>query len=127
MAAVRRLRRDRRGRGPSARRARRRQAGEVRGPQTLELVPNADILATLAATKGPRRCVGFALQVEDAERRAREKLQRKALDAIVVDSPAAMGADRADFTLIPRSGPPVPLPGATKDAVAAAILRFLGG
>jgi phosphopantothenoylcysteine decarboxylase/phosphopantothenate--cysteine ligase len=97
------------------------------GPQTLALVPNPDILATLAATKGARRCVGFALQVEDAERRAREKLARKHLDAIVLDSPDAMGAARADFTLILPEGAPVAMPGATKAAVATALVRFLAG
>jgi len=95
------------------------------GPQSIDLVPNPDILATLAATKAGRRCVGFALQVEDAERRARDKLVRKGLDAVVLDSPDAMGAERSDFTLIPRDGPPVALPGASKADVAAAILRFL--
>ena len=74
------------------------------GPVTLELVPNPDILATLAATKGARRVIGFALQVEDAERKAREKLIKKNLDAVVLDAPAAMGSDRADFTIILRDG-----------------------
>ena len=60
-------------------------------PVTLELVANPDILATLAATKGSRMVIGFALQVEDAERRAREKLVQKNLDVVVLDRPAAMG------------------------------------
>lgn len=97
------------------------------GPQTLELVANPDILATLAASKGARPCVGFALQVEDAERRAREKLARKRLDLIVLDAPDAMGADRSDFTLIPAAGAAVRLPGAAKADVAARIVAFLAG
>lgn len=95
------------------------------GPQTVDLVPNPDILATLAAAKGARRVVGFALQVEDAELRAREKLHRKHCDLVVLDSPAAMGARRADFTLIPREGEVRRMPGATKADVALAIVDFL--
>lgn len=96
------------------------------GPLALDLVPTPDVLATLAASKGARRCVGFALQVEDGERRAREKLVRKDLDAIVLDAPDAMGAERSDFTLIPRDGPPVRLPGATKAEVARIVVAALG-
>jgi phosphopantothenoylcysteine decarboxylase/phosphopantothenate--cysteine ligase len=95
------------------------------GPVSVELVPNPDVLATLAAAKGARRVVGFALQVEDAERRAREKLVRKNCDLVVLDAPAAMGADRSDFTLIPRDGPSQRMPGASKSEVAARIVAAL--
>ena len=91
----------------------------------MALVRNPDVLTTLAATKGTRRCIGFALQVEDPERRAREKLTRKNLDWVVLDAPEAMGADRADFTLIPAAGEIVRLPGATKATVAAHVVRLL--
>ncbi|MCE9637174.1 MAG: phosphopantothenoylcysteine decarboxylase [Planctomycetes bacterium] len=95
------------------------------GPETLALVRNPDVLATLAATKGARPCIGFALQVDDAEQRARAKLVRKNLDWVVLDAPEAMGADRADFTLIPAIGEIVRLPGATKADVANQIVRIL--
>jgi phosphopantothenoylcysteine decarboxylase/phosphopantothenate--cysteine ligase len=95
------------------------------GPATLELVRNPDVLAELAATKGARRVVGFALQVEDAEARARAKLVRKNLDAIVLDSPAAMGAERADFRILTADGAVRALPGATKSALARAIVALL--
>lgn len=97
------------------------------GPVTVELVPNPDVLATLAASKGARRVVGFALQVEDAERRAREKLVRKNCDLIVLDAPAAMGADRSDFALIARDGAPRRMHGASKADVARALVGFLAG
>lgn len=98
---------------------------KTQGPVTITLVPNPDILATLAATKGARRVVGFALQVEDAERRAREKMVRKDCDLIVLDAPSAMGAERSDFVLIARAGEARRMPGASKAEVAAEIVRRL--
>lgn len=97
------------------------------GMTTLDLVPNPDVLSTLAATKGARRVVGFALQVEDAEHRAREKLHRKRCDLIVLDSPAAMGAEKADFTLIPVEGEARRMAGVGKAEVARVLVAWLGG
>jgi phosphopantothenoylcysteine decarboxylase/phosphopantothenate--cysteine ligase len=93
---------------------------------TLDLVRNPDVLAELAAAKGPRVVVGFALQVEDADVRARAKLARKHLDAIVLDSPAAIGAERSDFSILLADGRSVDLPGAPKSAVAHEIVGLLG-
>lgn len=74
------------------------------GPLTLELVRNPDVLATLAADRGRRIAVGFALQVEDALAHARRKLVGKRLDAIVLDDPSAMGAHAADFRILRADG-----------------------
>ena len=95
------------------------------GPATLDLVANPDILAELAATKGKRRVIGFALQVEDAEARARKKLVSKDLDAVVLDGVAALGADRADFRILLKDGTARDLPGETKAAVAREIVALL--
>ncbi len=94
--------------------------------RTLDLVPNPDIVATLAATKGRRTVIGFALQVEDAVARARAKLVAKNLDAIVLDSPAALGADRADFTILRADGSSEPLPACTKGDLADRLVAALG-
>ena len=95
------------------------------GTLTVDLVPTPDVLATLAADKGARRVVGFALQVEDAELRARDKLHRKNCDMIVLDSPAAMGPERSDCTLIPRECAPRRMDDASKSDVARAIVAYL--
>jgi phosphopantothenoylcysteine decarboxylase/phosphopantothenate--cysteine ligase len=92
---------------------------------TLELVKNPDILAELAADKGARRVVGFALQVEDAEARARAKLAKKNLDAVVLDGPAALGADRADFRVILADGSARDFPATTKAELAREIVALL--
>jgi phosphopantothenoylcysteine decarboxylase/phosphopantothenate--cysteine ligase len=95
------------------------------GPVSLALVKNPDVLAELAATKGKRPVIGFALQVEDAERRARAKLAKKNLDAVILDGPAALGADRADFTVILASGETRARPGATKAEIAREIVALV--
>jgi len=53
---------------------------------TMTLVRNPDILADVAAHR-PSGCfiVGFAAETEDAERNAREKMEKKKLDCIVVN------------------------------------------
>ncbi|MFH1046448.1 MAG: phosphopantothenoylcysteine decarboxylase [Candidatus Omnitrophota bacterium] len=49
----------------------------------LELEKNPDLLAECGRKKGLRLVVGFALETEQLERRAREKLRQKNLDIIV--------------------------------------------
>lgn len=95
------------------------------GPVVLELAKNPDILAELAKTKGERTVVGFALQVEDAEARARSKLVRKKIDAIVLNGPASIGADRADFTVIRANGAMRVLAATSKADVAREIVALL--
>lgn len=64
-----------------------------RGEQTLHLIPTQDIAATLGATKRPgQRVVGFALETDNEESHAREKLVRKHLDFIVLNSLRDAGA-----------------------------------
>lgn len=64
-----------------------------RGEQTLYLIPTQDIAATLGAAKRPgQRVVGFALETDNEESHAREKLVRKHLDFIVLNSLRDAGA-----------------------------------
>jgi phosphopantothenoylcysteine decarboxylase/phosphopantothenate--cysteine ligase len=53
--------------------------------QTLDVVHNPDVLAELGQHKGSSFLVGFAAETENFEANAREKLQRKHLDAIAVN------------------------------------------
>ena len=83
----------------------------------LRLKPTVDILNELGALKTRLRnliLIGFALETgagtsANARRAARlaeanRKLHAKNLDAIVLDTPAAMGADKADFTMLLSNG-----------------------
>jgi len=91
---------------------------------TLNLVPNPDILADLGARKGSRVLVGFALEAEgpDAPANARAKLHSKNLDLIVLDSPAAMGAERARFVILAADGAEEQLDDASKLDLALKIV-----
>lgn len=65
---------------------------ETGGRWTIELEPTEDILAALGDIKGERMVVGFALETDDAEKNALDKLARKHCDLIVVNSPRVDGA-----------------------------------
>jgi len=52
---------------------------------TVAMVRNPDVLAALGERKGGTFLVGFAAETNDHEANAREKLQRKRLDAIAVN------------------------------------------
>ena len=102
-------------------------ARERGGGLELALEPTEDILARLAPKRRPDQVVvGFAAETgADAIERARAKLERKGLDAIVFNdvSRAEIGFDSSDneVTIVERAGEhQVPL--AAKEAVAEAIL-----
>ncbi len=60
---------------------------------TMELEANKDIAAALGRQKSAEQClVGFALETNDGETNAREKLAKKNLDFIVLNSLADKGA-----------------------------------
>jgi phosphopantothenoylcysteine decarboxylase/phosphopantothenate--cysteine ligase len=93
----------------------------------LRLEPTEDVLATLAASRTPdQTLVGFAAEHGDgAVDRGRAKLERKGLDAVVVNdiSRSDIGFDAPDneVTIVTAHGErSVPL--ASKDGIAAAIL-----
>jgi len=60
--------------------------------QTLELVPNPDILKEIGAQKGARIVVGFAAETGDLLRQAERKLKEKNLDLIVANDVTWEGA-----------------------------------
>lgn len=70
----------------------------------LELVPNEDILATLARTKGRRVHAGFALETEGLLENGLRKLREKHLDWLVANEPAAIGAPGAHYLLLGADG-----------------------
>ena len=94
------------------------------GELTLQLERTTDILATLGATKTHQLLIGFALQDRAARRSARDKLTTKNLDAIILNGPAAMGADRIDAELLCHGGKWQSLPSIRKAALATRIIRL---
>ncbi|HEY5740012.1 MAG TPA: bifunctional phosphopantothenoylcysteine decarboxylase/phosphopantothenate--cysteine ligase CoaBC [Gammaproteobacteria bacterium] len=59
---------------------------------TLELVPNPDILAAVAALDERPFCVGFAAETSDLEKYALDKLERKKLDMIAANKVGEAGS-----------------------------------
>ncbi len=67
----------------------------------LHLRPTPDIAKTLCARKQPEQiAIGFALQTNDGEEKARRKLRGKNLDGIVLNSPATLGASNGTFSFL---------------------------
>lgn len=92
---------------------------------TLKLEPTQDVLATLAAhRKSTQTLIGFALEDENARENAVSKLRRKHLDAIVLNHPVALSADRSTIELLVKDeGWRAPLT-ASKAALAELLIEF---
>jgi phosphopantothenoylcysteine decarboxylase/phosphopantothenate--cysteine ligase len=109
-------------------RVRQAAAQKIKGKHDLmlDLVPNADILAEVAARGTGAFIVGFAAETNDVAANARAKLEAKGIDLLVANdvSRRDIGFDAEDneVLLIDRWGGSRPLPRMPKSAVADAIL-----
>ena len=95
------------------------------GPRTLQLEPTADILKEIVARRGDGTLViGFAAETENVLANGRAKLERKGVDALVVNdvSGTATGfdSDSNAGTFLTAEGA-VDLPLGSKTAMAAKI------
>ena len=94
----------------------------------LELVPNPDILRTIAKQKKgrPELVIGFAAETEKVLEHASAKLKRKGCDWIVANDVSAetgvMGGDRNSVHLIRKDGHES-WPELSKDEVATALVK----
>ena len=93
---------------------------------TLDLVPNPDILAEVAARSTGAFIVGFAAETNDVVAHARAKLEAKGVDLLVANDVSrrdiGFDAEENEVLLIDRWGGSRPLPRMPKSAVADAIL-----
>ncbi len=98
---------------------------------SIALVKNPDIAATLGSRKRPGQIlVGFALETDNAVDNGRDKLARKNLDMIVVnslaDAGAGFGTDTNKISIVStRSEKPADYPLKSKKDVAADILDYI--
>jgi phosphopantothenoylcysteine decarboxylase/phosphopantothenate--cysteine ligase len=94
---------------------------------TLELQPTSDILRSLGAKKNGTVLVGFALETENEVKNAKEKLRKKNLDLIVLNSTrdegSAFGSDTNVVTIISKDGRTEKLSKMPKFDVAVEILN----
>lgn len=94
-------------------------------PLTLELVPNPDILASVAARPDAPFCVGFAAESENLFENAEAKRRRKKLPLLVANlAQTAIGADDNEVVLFDDAGPH-PLRRAAKASLAKDIVAHL--
>jgi phosphopantothenoylcysteine decarboxylase/phosphopantothenate--cysteine ligase len=98
------------------------------GTPTIELEPTADVLSALAARRRPGQLlIGFAAEHgAGAVQYGRGKLERKRLDAVVVNdvSTPGVGFDSSDneVTILTAGGGVRRVPRASKESVARAVL-----
>jgi phosphopantothenoylcysteine decarboxylase/phosphopantothenate--cysteine ligase len=99
---------------------------EAHGDLELDLEPTEDILAALAARRREgQTIVGFAAETSEGIERARQKLERKGADAIVLNdvSRAEIGFESPENeVLIVERGAEHHVPLASKEQIADAIL-----
>ena len=75
------------------------------GGMTIELAPNPDILAEVAALERPPFCVGFAAETENLRAYAQEKRRKKRVPLIAANlAQEAFGRDDNALTLFDDSG-----------------------
>jgi phosphopantothenoylcysteine decarboxylase / phosphopantothenate---cysteine ligase len=96
------------------------------GPLHLELAETPDIVAALAADKGPRWIVAFALETEDPRLRAMQKLERKGCDLIVVNGPESIHASETCVEVLGRDGHVLGSFAGSKRDVAGEIFHVIG-
>lgn len=94
-------------------------------PLLLHLIETDDVVATLAAEKGPRWVVGFALETDDHRLRALAKLERKRCDLMVSNGVAAMNSLENEVEILDPAGTVLRAAAGTKEAVAREILAVV--
>jgi phosphopantothenoylcysteine decarboxylase/phosphopantothenate--cysteine ligase len=96
----------------------------------IELVPNPDILSYCGANKRPDQVVvGFALETNNEEQNAIDKLNRKNADFMVMNSLRDEGAGFGTLTnkavVYSKKSPPIPLSLQSKKQMAQAIVSLM--
>ena len=91
----------------------------------LELKPTPDILRWAGQHKKKGQIVvGFALEDRSVRRRAEAKMAEKNLDVVVLNSPAAIGAERSSVQIKVRDDKWLTLTDSTKTAIARRLIRL---
>ena len=94
-------------------------------PLSIELIPNTDILMTVASLPKPPFCVGFAAETEDLEKNAEMKRRKKNLPLLVANlAQDALGSDESELILLDDNGKHV-LPKASKTEQARLLMKHI--
>jgi phosphopantothenoylcysteine decarboxylase/phosphopantothenate--cysteine ligase len=93
---------------------------------TIKLKPTTDILKWVARHKKKTQIVvGFALEDKSLRTRAEKKMKQKNLDMIVVNSPAAIGADKSNVQIKIQNSTWLEIQNAAKSTTANKIIRLV--
>jgi phosphopantothenoylcysteine decarboxylase / phosphopantothenate---cysteine ligase len=95
------------------------------GPITLEMIETDDVLAELGRHKDCRWVLGFALEATNARENALQKLRAKNCDWIVLNGPAAIGAESNSVEVLDHSGAVVTHFSGTKPEVAQHLIEWI--
>ena len=99
------------------------------GGFTLRLIPTEDVLASVAARKrGDQIVVAFAVEdgpPEKIEEKVRAEVAAKHADYTVVNSPAAIAAERSEARVLSPGGVALPSAMRTKEDLAREIVALL--
>jgi phosphopantothenoylcysteine decarboxylase/phosphopantothenate--cysteine ligase len=90
----------------------------------LKMVRTRDILAHLGNIKNKQILIGFAVQDKSARRKAEDKLRKKNLDAIILNSPSSFGADQTDMRILTAGQTWQSYPGVKKTTIANTIIKL---
>lgn len=101
----------------------------VNGEWSLSLKETADIAKALGQSKRPdQKLIGFALETQHEKENALHKMERKNLNAIVLnslrDKGAGFGVDTNRVTVLRADGNSLELPLLSKEEVANQIIRY---
>lgn len=103
---------------------------KAKGPLSIELSRNKDILKTLGENKNNQILVGFAAETENIEKYAKKKLKEKNLDFIVANDVSkkysGFGSDMNEVIIYDKNGQSV-LEIMSKDDVAKEIINKIVG
>jgi phosphopantothenoylcysteine decarboxylase/phosphopantothenate--cysteine ligase len=97
------------------------------GPVTLTLEPTVDVLASITPTRRPdQRIVAFAVEAgteAEMETKARAELAAKGADVVVLNTPAAMGADDSLACILDAKATVLPWATRSKNQLAKHIVE----
>ncbi len=94
------------------------------GPMNVRFERTTDILDKLGQQKTNQILIGFAVQDKAPRKNAKDKLQRKNLDAIILNSPAAFASNRSDIQILVRGKSWQELNNKTKKSTGTTIIKL---
>jgi phosphopantothenoylcysteine decarboxylase/phosphopantothenate--cysteine ligase len=94
-------------------------------PITIEMIETDDVLAELGRLKERRWVLGFALEATNARENALQKLRAKNCDWIVLNGPAAIGAEINSVEVLDSAGQVVTSCSGAKTDVARHLIDWI--